>query len=246
MGIFSFLQKKEQITPADKTVTAIVLASGNSSRMGGDGKNKVFSLIAGKPVIAYALEAFENAVSVGKVIVVTRSEDMVQMSDIVIRYGAHKVSLIIRGGDTRFESTMAGLMELSKGTKYVAIHDGARPFISPEKINELVLAAKRVGGAIPVVTSVDTVKRVEGGRIVSTENRENICFAQTPQVFEVEKFFAAISINKDSAYTDDSQYFESAGFEVAAVEGDRRNFKITHSSDLARAEALWTEVSTDA
>ena len=74
---------------------------------------------------------------------------------------------------------------------------------------------------------------------------------QTPQVFEVEKFFAAISINKDSAYTDDSQYFESAGFAVAAVEGEMNNFKITHSFDIARAEAIAmqlnsTEVTQDA
>ncbi len=245
MGIFSFLKKKEQRLPADKSVTALVLASGNSSRMGG-GRNKVFSLISGKPVIVYALEAFEQALSVGKVIIVTRGDDMVEMSEIVQRYGFEKVTLILRGGDTRFESMMSGLTELSKGTKFVAIHDGARPFITPEKINEVVLAAKSVGGAIPAVSSVDTVKRVENGKVVSTENRDTLYFAQTPQVFEVEKFFAAISINKDSAYTDDSQYFESAGFGVAVVEGDRRNFKITHSSDIARAEAILTEVGTNA
>ncbi len=244
MGIFSFLKKSKSQPVCDKSVTAIVVASGSSSRMGGNG-NKVFVNVGGRPLISYCLEAFERAVSVGNVIIVTRSEDMVQMSEVVKAYGCDKVSLIIRGGDSRAESVACGLAELPRGTKFVAIHDGARPFVKFGEINAVVSAAKEHGGAILAAPSVDTVKCVKNGFVESTQPREILFNAQTPQVFDVEKLFAAISIAGDEAYTDDSQYFEKAGFPVAIVQGSADNFKITYESDLAHAQGIY-EVNNNA
>ena len=239
MGIFSFLKQKKSAPVCDKSVTAIIVASGNSTRLnGGEGENKVLLQVGGRPLISYCLEAFQRAVSVGNIIIVTRSEDMVAMSGIVGEYGFDKVSLIVRGGQTRAESVQCGLAELPRNTKYVAIHDGARPFVKFGEINAVVAAAKETGGAILAAPAVDTVKRVQNGLVVGTEPRDILYNAQTPQVFETQKLFAAIALNQSAAYTDDSQYFENAGFPVAVVKGGADNFKITYTSDLARAQGI--------
>ncbi len=240
MGIFSFL-KKSKTPPCDKAVTAIVLASGGSTRMGG-ASNKVLIEVGGKPLLAYCLEAFQRATAIGSIIIVTRSEDMVAISDIVNDFGFDKVSVIVRGGDTRAQSVRCGLDELPVGTKYIAIHDGARPFVTFEKINAVVSAAKSVGGAILAVPAVDTLKRVKDGAVFGTLERAEVYHAQTPQVFDAEKYFAALAVAGDNEYTDDSAYFENAGFPVAVVEGSYDNFKITYQSDLARARGI-TEVN---
>lgn len=232
MGITSLFKKKEKFE-----VTAIVVASGNSARMG-TGENKVFLPLRGKPVIAHCLEAFEACESVQSVIVVTRECDMLKMCDLVDSLGFSKVKSVVVGGGTRAESVKCGLEALPRDAQVVAIHDGARPFVSPQKIDAVVAAARTMGGAILAVPCTDTVKRVKDGVAVKTLNREELYCAQTPQAFLVEKLFAAISINQNAAYTDDSQYFEKAGFPVAVVEGDVGNVKITYKEDIAKAEGL--------
>ena len=152
--------------------------------------------------------------------------------------GIGKPVLVIAGGLTRHASVGAALGALPASVEMVAVHDGARPFASPDLFTS-VLAAVGAGadGAIPVVPAVDTVKRIQDGVVVGTERREELALAQTPQGFRVAalKDAHARAARAELEFTDDASVLEWAGYEVRVVQGDPENFKVTTPSDLERA-----------
>src|SRR5438445_11344602 len=152
------------LQPSNAVLTAIIVAAGDSRRMGFD---KLFAAIAGKPVIAHTMRAFERASSVDGIIVVAREDRHDEIKTIVRDENFKKVRSIIRGGKRRQDSVRAGLGDLESVTRYVAVHDAARPLITPQQIDR-VFAQCRVHGAAALAEPIhDTLKRGESDLLVS-------------------------------------------------------------------------------
>lgn len=235
-------KRKEREIPARKNrVAAIIAAAGSGSRMKSD-QNKQFIMLGGAPVLAHTVSAFEEAESIDEIIIVTRECDILLARDLVEDYGFSKVSCIIAGGATRQESVFKGLKAVSEGTSIVAIHDGARPFISPDKIDEAVQAAAVCGAAAVGVRVKDTVKVVDENNIITqTLDRAGLWQIQTPQVFKYDIILRAHTENVDANATDDCALVESAGTKVTMLEGSYSNIKITTKEDLITGRAILEE-----
>lgn len=229
----------EKIKGDKSTVSAIVVAAGSGTRMNIN-KNKIFAEINGRPVIYYSLFALSNSELIDEIIIVTKEEYILLVSDIVKIYDIKKVSKIIPGGKTRTESVKNGL--LSAGCDFVAIHDGARPCVKTSDIDKTVKAAKTKLSAALGTRVVDTLKRTdENGKICNTVDRNNLWQVQTPQVFKKELLIYAYENGDTDNATDDCMLLESVNTPVYMVEGHRDNIKITVSGDLECAEKILAE-----
>ncbi|MCL1820036.1 MAG: 2-C-methyl-D-erythritol 4-phosphate cytidylyltransferase [Oscillospiraceae bacterium] len=215
-------------------VTAVIAAAGVSSRM--DGLDKLFALLSGIPVIAHTLLAFERCEDITDIIIAASSDSIVPIGDICKQYCIEKPVTILRGGETRVESVYNALINAAPEAEYAAIHDGARPLITPELISDIVRSAVKHGACVPIVPMKDTVKIMKDGNIVSTPDRSVLGAAQTPQVFEIGLIKGALTKSPD--VTDDAQAVEQMGIHIISVPGRGDNIKITTPEDLAAAEAL--------
>lgn len=231
MALF-FGKKKEK-----PFVTAVIPAAGSSARMGGE--NKLLLEIDDIPVLARTVMAFEACALIDEIVLVCREQDMVEYQNLVNDFDFEKVSRIVRGGQTRTESVCAGVRAAERA-EYVAIHDGARPLVSDEIICQAVEAAFEKRAAAPVVPIKDSVKKLEGGRIVADVPRAGIVAVQTPQCFERELILEALerALAENLPLTDDCSAAELLGVSCAATEGSYTNLKITTPEDIAIAEAL--------
>lgn len=221
-------------------VSAVIVAAGSSTRMG-TGKSKQFLPLCGIAAIARTLSAFEQSRFTDEVVIVTNKFDFLRMAGIVKEFGYGKVKGIVIGGKTRQQSAILGFRAISGRSEFVAVHDGARPLVSPEKIDKVIESAFSSGASALAVRVKDTIKITgEDGLVVSTPNRYNMWAVQTPQVFKAELYRkAAESAEKTGAdYTDDCQLIETVGGQVKVVEGSYDNIKITTGEDVAAAEAL--------
>lgn len=219
---------------------AIIVAAGSGTRMN-SATNKQFILIDGTPVLAHTLAQFQSADSIDEIILVTRQEDILTASDIVREFGITKAKTIIPGGKTRSDSVICGLNAVSSH-RIVAIHDGARPFISIEKINELISVAAECGATAPGVMLKDTVKVVDStGTILRTPDRNTLRAIQTPQVFKTDLIKSAYSLAENDGFTgtDDCSVAEYAQIPVKLIDGEYTNIKITTPEDLPLAEAFF-------
>jgi 2-C-methyl-D-erythritol 4-phosphate cytidylyltransferase len=152
-----------------------------------------------------------------------------------------KLARVVAGGASRTESVWRGLQALDAASaNVVAVHDGVRPFVSPAEIDAVIKAADEHGAAILVAPVTDTLKEVEGGRVVRTFERESLRRALTPQCFRYDllrrAYERALAENADA--TDDSALVERLGLQVVAVEGDPRNIKLTRAEDFVLAEVI--------
>ncbi len=218
----------------------IIVAAGSASRMGGI--NKILTPILGVPVIARTVSAFQNHTSVTKIVIVTSENMLADISRIVGEYNLTKVSDTVLGGATRKESVIKGFNALiaAGDIKTVLIQDGARPLVTAEVIDNVLIGVRSFGAAVPTVPVKDTVKIIGAlGKIESTPKRENLAAAQTPQGFRIELYKKALDkMEPDREYTDDSSIAESAGITVYSVKGDPKNIKITTPEDLRVAESF--------
>lgn len=218
---------------------ALVVAAGNSTRMGG--VNKLLQPIEGVPVLARTLAAFQVAGSVDEIIVAAREEDILEISQLCRTYGLTKCAKVIRGGENRVHSAMLAALEASPEMELLAVHDGARPLVTPELIDRVAAAAARCSAAAPAVMLKDTVKAIrEDGGVEGTLDRDRLRAVQTPQVFEASLLKAALqsALEQEAPVTDDASAVERLGKVVFLVEGEEENLKITTPMDLILAEAI--------
>ncbi len=222
--------------------TAIVLSAGRGTRMGSSVPKQYLEL-NGKPVLVYCLEAFENS-SVEDIVIVAGADDTDYVKrEIVDKYGITKVKSIVSGGKYRFESVEAGLDACAPDTKYVFIHDGARPLITPEMIEELDNEVKTKKAVIASCKVKDTIKVAdEEGKVCGTPERESLRQVQTPQVFEYTLIKNAYNKRKDAddkTVTDDAMTVEKyTDVSVYLVDTGDGNIKITTPFDMQVAEAV--------
>jgi 2-C-methyl-D-erythritol 4-phosphate cytidylyltransferase len=223
-------------------VTAIVVAAGEGKRVGGP-VSKTFLALAGRPVVLRTLDRFFSTRSVEKVILVVAEKD-IQRSQELIQSDpnlCHRPWLLQAGGASRQESVRHGLEKLNSDCEIVAIHDGARPFISAALIDRCVDEACRVGAAVIGVPVRDTIKIVsEDHWVKATPPRNTLWEIQTPQVFRKEVIVDAHNRGRGQAIeaTDDAMLVEQMGHPVFVLEGERTNIKITVPEDVLWAEAL--------
>lgn len=240
MRFFSRRRAKEQEKRPEAFVSAIIVAAGQSRRMGGD-TSKQFILIDGVPVIVRTLKAFEIAERIREVVIAARQEDIPQMYALIQDYEITKVKQIITGGETRQESVFRAIAQVDENADFLAIHDGARPLIRPQEIDLAVSAAVEHGAAALGVPVKDTVKQVDAdGKIVDTPERSTLWAVQTPQVFSRALYLRAAEQAGEAAaqLTDDCQLIERTGAPVYLVRGAYANLKITTPEDVFAAEGI--------
>jgi 2-C-methyl-D-erythritol 4-phosphate cytidylyltransferase len=224
---------------------AIIAAAGQGTRMAGK-RPKQFLELAGTPIILHTLKAFEQCDVIQGIIVVTAAEETAGLLSLVNKHGLRKIVAVVPGGATRAESVLRGLETIEETTaEIIAVHDGVRPFVTPDEIARTVEAAKLEGAAILVSAPVDTIKEVKDGTVVRTLKRAGLRHALTPQCFRyklLRRAYEEIDVS-DPELTDESALVERLGVKIVTVEGSPRNIKITRPEDLLVGEALLRQVS---
>lgn len=229
---------------ADK-ITAIVLAAGSGKRMQ-SAVHKQYLQLGEKPVLSYALQAFEKSAVTDIVLVVGVGEIPYCRREIVEKYNIGKIRTIVEGGRERYHSVYEGL-KAAAGSAYVMIHDGARPFVTEDIIARSVETVKACGACVVGVPVKDTIKVVDSAGVAQeTPERKTLWQVQTPQSFSypliMEAYEKAIAVGDDAA-TDDAMVLERMkGQKVRVIAGSYRNIKITTPEDLLVAEAYLEDV----
>ena len=217
-------------------LTAIIVAAGSSRRMGFD---KLFAEIAGKPVIAHTVAAFDSANVVTSIVIVAREDRHREIESIVRDQNFKKIHAIVNGGEHRQDSVRAGLDRLPENARHVAVHDAARPLVTPEQIERVYQLAREHGAAALAAAVSDTLKRADVDLVVTgSVDRHQLFAMQTPQIFErkmIEEAYRAIIADKIDV-TDEVSAIERIRGKVVLVPNEQPNFKITYPEDLPLAE----------
>lgn len=221
-------------------VSALIAASGQGQRMGGETK-KQYLMLDGIPILARSVELFARHQAVSRIVVIVPPGEEGVARNIVKPFCSLEKTTFIEGGKRRQDSVYQGLQIISPETEMVCIHDGVRPLADPDLFESVLKAAQRWGAAIPVIPVTDTLKEISvSGMISRTVFRETVRSAQTPQVFRrdliVEAYRKAQILGVEA--TDDAYLLELLGEKIFAVAGSAANIKITHPLDLLFAEAL--------
>lgn len=228
--------------------TAIVLAAGVGKRMNSK-IQKQYMLLGGKPVLFYALDAFEKSRVDEIILVVGKGEIEYCRKEIVEKYKFHKVTKIVEGGKERYHSVYEGLKAMDTAD-YVLIHDGARPFLDQQILTRTMEAVKQYQACVVGMPVKDTIKiTTEDGFSKETPERKHVWMIQTPQCFSYPLIFDAYQKmlqNEDATITDDAMVLEKVkGLPVKMVEGSYRNIKITTPEDLLVAGAYLGDIFQD-
>ena len=234
MKLKELFKKTEQ----RNTCSAVIVAAGSAQRMGAD---KVMLELGCMPVLARTLLAFQNCDAIDEIIVVTRMEKVEEVASLCKKYGVTKAGKVIRGGKTRMESALAGVSEVRSNARLIAIHDGARPFVTDEVIRRTVDAAAAYMSAVPVIRSTDTLKTIdEDGLIIGSVDRERTVRIQTPQVFNADLIKGALTkaVSDGLTLTDDCSAIEIMGIKTHTVDGDEDNIKLTTPRDIQLGELI--------
>lgn len=220
------------------TVSAIIACAGSFTRM--NGLNKQLLELDGIPVAIRSMLAFEQLDEVTEIIVSVRENDIDEYKQLAEKYGITKLKAVVKGGETRQQSIFNAYKEVSKETRYIAVHDGARPLVSPDNIKQCIKDASIFGGAVLGVPVKDTIKYVDGGLITDTLDRRKLYITQTPQIFRKDIYVKGINFAKDHDldFTDDCQLAEAVGAKIAMTESSYSNIKITTPEDVALAEII--------
>ncbi|MEP6671981.1 MAG: 2-C-methyl-D-erythritol 4-phosphate cytidylyltransferase [Chthoniobacter sp.] len=218
-------------------VSALIVAAGSSRRMGFD---KLFAPLAGKPVLWHSLKAFHETKEVDEILVVTRGDRMDEVEELVSTGGLTKVKKVIEGGPERHISVWNGLQAVdSEGSEYIAIHDGARPLVTPALIKACLDLARAHGAASCASQIPDTVKRASIEQMVTESvERTGLWAMQTPQVFSsglILQAYAAL-MAKHEMVTDEVSAVQKMGKKIALLKNDDWNLKVTFPHDLELAE----------
>ena len=238
MDITKITRPARKLLPL-KSCGVVIVAAGSASRMGGI--DKVMAPLAGEPMIARTVRAFQECDAVKKIVVVTRQDLILPITSLCS--GMDKVKAVVAGGSSRQESVHLGLNALSGEVQLVAVHDGARPLVSWQLIDRVIRAANTYGAAAPAIPVKDTIKVVQGGVVKTTPDRSELYAVQTPQVFDFDLLRGALKKveQEQLQVTDDCSAVEQMGMRVKIVEGDERNLKVTTPMDLKIAQMLLEE-----
>lgn len=216
---------------------AVLLAAGNSTRMGG-GRSKVLEELGGRPALCRSLEVLDRCPLIGEICLVCREQDRADM--LPLTSGLATPVRVVPGGAQRQDSVEQGVEALTGPWEYVAIHDGARPLVTEEVLAAVCRDAMAHGAATAAVPSKDTCKLAdEAGFVAATPARDRLWAVQTPQAFSLALYREALGKARAAgqSYTDDCQLIEAAGGSVKLTMGDYRNIKLTTPEDLLAARA---------
>ena len=223
---------------------SVIVAGGSGMRFGSQ-LPKQFVLLAGKPVLMHTLTRFSDyyyshAGIEGEIILVLPSAHIATWQKLCDDYSFTVPHRVVAGGDTRFFSVLNALKTIhcNESDAVVAIHDGVRPLVTTEIIENAFKVAMESGSAIPVTPLTDSVRKVEPGGNSYALNRNELCAVQTPQAFKLNLLQDAYSVPYDESFTDDASVYERMGRQVTLIEGSHHNIKITNSMDIAIAGAI--------
>ena len=205
------------------------------------GFDKLFAVIAGEPAIAHAIRAFEHADCVSEMVLVAREQQHDEIRKIFSGAGFKKIRAIVRGGERRQDSVRAGLDSVDRDAEYVAVHDAARPLITPQQIERAFEQCRAHDAAVLAQPVNDTLKCADADLlVVGAVERHQLYAMQTPQIFErklIEDAYDDVYA-KQASITDEVSAVERLGHKIALVLNDDFNFKITYPHDLPIAEFI--------
>jgi 2-C-methyl-D-erythritol 4-phosphate cytidylyltransferase len=219
----------------DKTETVIIVAGGKGERMQ-TSVPKQFIELKNKPVLMHTISVFLSYNSKINIIVVLPQTQMENWRELCKKHAFTIQHLVVKGGDTRFESVKNGLRYVGN-EGLIAVHDGVRPLVSHHTIKTCFEEAERCGTAIPVVDAVESIRQIDDDGSCSVD-RSKFKLVQTPQVFKAEILQKAYEQVFTPLFTDDAAVVENYGIKINLVKGNRENIKITTPFDLKIAEAL--------
>ncbi|HEU5230515.1 MAG TPA: 2-C-methyl-D-erythritol 4-phosphate cytidylyltransferase [Ktedonobacteraceae bacterium] len=218
----------------------IIVAAGSSRRM--QGQDKLWTPLAGRITLARTIDVFEASPLISTIVLVINAERLEDTNNLCRNEPWHKIAAVVAGGMRRQDSVHIGLDTLAAAEptcRWVMIHDGARPLISPAILEAGLIKAQEHQAAIAAVPVKDTIKQVEHGQIGATLDRSQLWAVQTPQVFAFPLIHQAHhSPIANDDMTDDATLLERLGHRVAVFPGSYSNIKITTQEDLLIAEAL--------
>lgn len=216
----------------------IIPAAGQGKRMNA-GKNKQFIELKGTPIIIHTLKVFEAHPNCSGIVLVINEQEREEFIMLLEQYEIKKVNRLVSGGAERQLSVYNGLQAVDS-CDFILVHDGARPFISHEQIEQLISGAVPTGAATLAVPVKDTIKRVNNGLVVETVERSSLWSIQTPQAFRLSLILEAHQQAATDNYlgTDDASLIERVGKQVSIVLGDYTNIKLTTPEDLLLANAI--------
>jgi len=217
------------------SVWAVLAAAGSGERLGAD-RPKAFVRLGEQPLLAESLARLDASDWIDAIVVAAPpgwEEPAILLAE---ELGCGKVSACVTGGATRADSVRIGVAEVPADAAVLLVHDAARPLLDDAVVLRVVTAlGDGWDGAVPALQIPDTVKRIDGERIVETVSRDELCVVQTPQAFVADVLRGALT---GSDWTDCSAAVEAAGGRVRVVDGDPRLLKITDAADLDRVAAL--------
>jgi 2-C-methyl-D-erythritol 4-phosphate cytidylyltransferase len=220
----------------------VIVAAGRGTRFG---RPKQLVELAGKPMVAWSIEAFASMPEIAELVVVTEPEFVELLETVVHASARHSTVRVVRGGEDRQASVRLGLEALSADVAAVMVHDGARPLVRTSDVRAGMLVVRSGTASLLATPVVDTVKVADaGGKVTRTLDRASLWAAQTPQfatAVDLRRAHAEALRRGQPPATDDAALLERAGYDVVIVESSPENFKVTLPADLARAEALLRE-----
>jgi len=222
---------------------AIIVAGGTGNRMGSE-IPKQFLLLDGLPVMMHTINAFHKCRSAPRIVVVINPALRDQWTAHCEMHGFQLPHTVADGGKSRFESVKNGLgviksMGIDLSKTLVAVHDAARPLISPTLIDNVYRQAALTGAAAPAIPSTNAIRIKSGNGLKNnTFRREHVYLMQTPQAFNTTILCDAYEQSEDNSFSDDASVVEKKGYPITLVDGDTRNIKITFPEDLHIAETL--------
>lgn len=220
--------------------TAIIAAGGAGLRMG-TSTPKQFSELLGVPILIHTIRAFRQVPAIGAIVVVAPAQHRERTCALLAQYQLDGHCTVVIGGKLRQDSVRIGLAQVADDSPLVAVHDGARPLITPQDIERCLDAAAHKGAAIMAVPVKDTLKAVSPDTAIHhTVEREGLWQAQTPQVVQTDLLKKAFAKADQDGFvgTDEASLLEHGGWQVVVVEGSETNLKITRPDDLLMAEAI--------
>jgi 2-C-methyl-D-erythritol 4-phosphate cytidylyltransferase len=223
--------------------SVIIVSAGSSTRMGKPISKQLIKL-NGVEVIVHTLKAFQQSESVDEIIVVCREQDKDIIKALAEKHSITKAVAFTAGGATRQESVKNGVAHVKPTAQYIAIHDGARPLITPEDIDSVISNAVKYRSSALGVFVKDTIKVVdENGFITATQDRSSLIAIYTPQVFKFDLYKQAMQNAEQQGkdYTDDCQLVEALGEKVFVTQGSPTNIKLTTPEDIIIAESFLKE-----